>query len=147
MTSDTRLHRFSFTTAVFNVLDPIPFGLFVGAMVFDITYFNTGYPLWVKGAAWMITIGLIVAIVPQLINLALVWFSKHRVRTGGQVINFWLNVVAIVAALFNAFVHGRDAFAVMPAGMWLSVLTVLAMAIGRFLSAGDRFVNRELSHG
>jgi uncharacterized membrane protein len=139
--------RFSITAAIFNVLDPIPFGLFVGTLVFDVVYFRTGYNLWVKGAAWLVSLGLVIAIVPQLINLALVWFSKRHVRSGGQVINFWLNVVAIIAALFNAFVHSRDAYAVMPDGMWLSVITVLAMAIGRFLLAGDRVEFKEVANG
>lgn len=147
MRTDTAGPRFSITAAIFNVLDPIPFGLFVGTLVFDVIYFRTGYNLWVKGAAWLVSLGLVVAIVPQLINLALVWFSKRRVRSGGQVINFWLNVVAIIAALFNAFVHSRDAYAAMPEGMWLSVITVLAMAIGRFLSAGDRVVYKEFNNG
>lgn len=139
--------RFSFSAAIFNLLDPIPFGMFVGGLIFDVIYFKTGYMLWVKGAAWLISIGLVFAIIPQLINLAVVWFSKHRVRSGGQVINFWLNVVAIIAALFNAFVHSRDAFAVMPDGMWLSVLTVLAMGLGRLMVAGERVVYTEVNHG
>lgn len=147
MRTDTAGPRFSITAAIFDVLDPIPFGLFFGTLVFDVVYYRTGYNLWVKGAAWLVSLGLVVAIVPQLINLALVWFSKRRVRSGGQVINFWLNVVAIVAALFNAFVHSRDAYATMPDGMWLSVITVLAMAIGRFLSAGDRVVYKGLNNG
>ena len=150
MRAGTAAPRFSITAAIFNVLDPIPFGLFVGTLVFDIIYFKTGYNLWVKGAAWLVSLGLVVAIVPQLINLALVWFSRRRVRSSGQVINFWLNVAAIVAALFNAFVHSRDAYAVMPGGLWLSVITVLAMAIGRFLLAGDPVVYteyKELNHG
>lgn len=139
--------RFSISTAIYNLLDPIPFGMFVGALIFDVIYFKTGYMLWVKGASWLVSIGLVFAIIPQLINLALVWFSKRRVRSGGQVFNFWLNVVAIVAALFNAFVHSRDAFGVMPAGMWLSVLTVAAMGLGRLMLAGDHLVLKEVSHG
>ena len=146
MRTNTAEPRFSFTAAIFNVLDPIPFGLFVGTLVFDVIYFRTGYNLWVKGAAWLVSLGLVVAIVPQLINLALVWFSRRHVRSSGQVINFWLNVVAIIAALFNAFVHSRDAYAAMPDGMWLSVITVMAMAIGRFLLAGDRVVSKEVTN-
>jgi uncharacterized membrane protein len=147
MRTDHSVSRFSLTAAIFNVLDPIPFGLFVGTLIFDVIYFKTGYMLWVKGAAWLVSIGLVIAIIPQLINLALVWLSKRRVRSSGQVLNFWLNVVAIIAALINAFVHSRDAYAVMPTGLWLSVITVLAMAIGRMLLAGDRVVYTEVSHG
>lgn len=139
--------RFSLTSAIFNLLDPIPFGFFVGALIFDVIYAQTGYVLWVKSAAWLVTLGLVFAIVPQLINLGFVWFSKRHVRSSGQVLNFWLNVVGIVAALINAFVHSRDAYAVMPAGVWLSVVTVLALAVGRIILTGDRVVYKELSHG
>lgn len=147
MKTETHTSRFSITSAIFDVLDPIPFGFFVGALIFDILYFNTYTVLWVKAAAWLISIGLVFAIIPQLINLGRTWFGKRRIRTRNLAINFWLQVIAIVAALFNAFVHSRDAYATMPAGVWLSVLTVLAMVIGRIVLAGDYVVYKEVSHG
>jgi len=139
--------RFSILSAIFDVLDPIPFGFFVGALIFDILYANTYTILWVKAAAWLISIGLVFAIIPQLINLGRTWFGKQRVRTRNLALNFWLNVVAIVAALLNAFVHSRDAYGTMPAGVWLSVLTVLAMVLGRILLAGDTVTYKEYNHG
>ena len=139
--------RFSILSAIFDVLDPIPFGFFVAALIFDILYANTYTILWVKAAAWLISIGLVFAIIPQLINLGRTWFGKQRVRTRNLALNFWLNVVAIVAALLNAFVHSRDAYATMPAGVWLSVLTVLAMVLGRILLAGDSVTFKEFNHG
>lgn len=148
MKTETHTSRFSITSAIFDVLDPIPFGFFVGALIFDILYFNTYTVLWVKAAAWLISIGLVFAIIPQLINLGRTWFGKRRIRTPNLAINFWLQVVAIVAALFNAFVHSRDAYATMPAGVWLSVLTVLALVIGRIVLATDYVVYKEeVSHG
>jgi uncharacterized membrane protein len=147
MHAQTQASRFSITSAIFNVLDPIPFGFFVGALIFDILYANTFTILWVKAAAWLISIGLVFAIIPQLINLGRTWFGKRRVRTRNLALNFWLQVVAIVAALFNAFVHSRDAYATMPAGVWLSVLTVLAMAIGRIVLAADTVTYTEVRHG
>jgi uncharacterized membrane protein len=147
MRADLQPSRFSITSAIFNVLDPIPFGFFVAVMIFDIIYAKTANVLWVKGAAWLVTLGLLFAIIPQLINLAVVWFGKRRVRSGAQVINFWLNVVAIVAALINAFVHSRDAYAAMPTGVWLAVVTVLAMAVGRIVLAGDTIIYKDVHHG
>jgi uncharacterized membrane protein len=147
MKTETHTSRFSITSAIFDVLDPIPFGFFVGALIFDILYSNTYTVLWVKAAAWLISIGLLFAIIPQLINLGRTWFGKRRIRTRNLAINFWLQVIAIVAALFNAFVHSRDAYATMPAGVWLSVLTVLAMVIGRIVLAADYVVYKEVSHG
>lgn len=147
MRAEHHTSRFSLTSAIFNVLDPIPFGFFVAGLIFDVIYFKTANVMWVKGAAWLISIGLVIAILPQLINLAVVWFGKRRVRSRHQVLNFWLNVVAIVAALINAFVHSRDAYAVMPTGMLLSVVTVVAMALGRIILVGDKVIYKELNHG
>lgn len=149
MSSEHKASRFSLASAIFNVLDPIPFGFFVGVLIFDVIYARTANVLWVKSAAWLVSIGLVFAIVPQLINLYRVWFKPHRARSAGLAVNFWLNVVAIVAALVNAFVHSRDAYAVMPAGVWLSVVTVVAMAVGRIVLAGNSvsFNVKEGSHG
>ena len=50
----------------------------------------------------------------------------------------------MVAAIANAFVHSRDAYAVVPAGQWLSVLTVLLIAVARIVLAMRR---GGLAHG
>lgn len=142
-----RSSRFSITSAIFNLLDPIPFGFFVGVLIFDIIYIKTGNVFWMKHAAWLVTLGLVFAIIPQLINLAMVWFKKDRVRSTGVVVNFWLNVVAIIAALINAFVHSRDAYATMPDGAWLALVTVLAMGIGRIILGGEKIIYKEVRHG
>jgi uncharacterized membrane protein len=138
MTVETNAPRFSVTSAVFNLLDPIPFGFFVGALIFDVIYSNTANVFWMKSAAWLVSIGLVFAILPQLINLGRVWFGKNRVRVRGEKANFWLNVIGIVTALINAFVHSRDAYGVMPAALWLSIATVLAMGLGRVILAGEK---------
>jgi uncharacterized membrane protein len=147
MKTENNSSRFSVTSAIFDLLDPIPFGFFVATLIFDIIYAKTANVLWLKAAAWLVSMGLVFAIVPQLINLGRTWFGKHRVRSRGMTINFWLNVVAIVAALFNAFVHSRDAYAVMPGAVWLSILTVLAMGLGRIILAGNKVTFKEFSHG
>jgi hypothetical protein len=72
---------------------------------------------------------------------------KNRVRSRGQLINFWLNVAGIIAALVNAFVHSRDAYGVIPDAVWLSVATVLALGIGRIVLAGENVIYKEFSHG
>jgi uncharacterized membrane protein len=146
MSAQPHAARLSAMSAIFNVLDPIQYGFFVATLVFDVIYFNTAIILWVKGAAWLVTLGLLFAIVPQLINLAAVWFSKRVVRSRARVIDFWLNLVAILAAIVNAFVHSRDAYAVMPDGVWLSVVTVLAMAIGKIVLSGERTIFRGVRH-
>lgn len=127
---------------VFGLLDPIPFGCFVAALIFDITYARTAVIIWDKGAAWLIVFGLLFAVVPRLIDLVRVWIRPlHRV-TGAEKLDFWLHLLAIVAAIFNAFVHSRDAYATMPAGLWLSACTVLLMSVGQVVRATDRAARR-----
>ncbi|MGN6480790.1 hypothetical protein [Luteibacter sp.] len=138
--------RSAVANAIYGLLNPIPFGFFVAAMIFDIIYAKTGTILWVKAAAWLITLGLLLAIIPRLVNLAQVWITSRRFSTGADHVDFWLNFVAIVAAILNAFVHSRDAYAMMPAGMWLSVLTVLLIAIGHVIIAVRYSTDRGYNH-
>ena len=121
--------------AVYAVLNPIPFGCFAAALVFDVVYARSTEMMWTKGAVWLITFGLLAAIVPRLINLAQVWITSRHMATSTDHLDFWLNAAAIVTAIFNAFVHSRDAYAVVPAGQWLSLLTVVLIAIGHVISA------------
>jgi uncharacterized membrane protein len=131
-------HRSVIANAIYGVLNPIPFGCFVAALIFDILYLRTAVIQWDKGAAWLIAIGLLFAIIPRLVSLAQVWItSRHSVLRADK-IDFWLNLVAVVAAIFNAFVHSRDAYASMPTGAWLSAFTVILLAIGRISVAVQR---------
>ncbi|MGJ8513272.1 hypothetical protein R84981_001024 [Carnimonas sp. R-84981] len=115
---------------LFSLLDPIPYGAFVAALIFDAIYYNTAEIMYVKGAAWLLVFGLLAAIIPRLINLFLTWMPRYG-ASGGVRFDFTFTALAIIAAIFNAFVHSRDAFATMPTGLWLSVLTVALLVIGR----------------
>ncbi len=132
--------------AIYGLLNPIPFGFFVAGMIFDIVYDRSGEILWMKGAAWLIAIGLIFAIIPRVVNLVQVWITSRRSALGGDRLDFWLNLLAIIVATINAFVHSRDAYAVMPAGVWLSVLTVLLLAIGHIVIAVQQSAPGNLVH-
>jgi uncharacterized membrane protein len=131
--------------AIYGMLNPLPFGFFVAALIFDITYFRSGDILWDKGAAWLISIGLVIAIIPRLINLTHVWITFRAWATRNDRWDFWLNLVAIVIAIFNAFVHTRDAYASMPLGVWLSGLTVVLLLISH-ASVGVRVARQGVGH-
>ena len=124
--------------SIYGLLNPIPFGCFVAALIFDIIYSKTGVILWDKGAAWLIVFGLLFAVVPRLVNLTQVWFTSRRTATRTDKLDFWLNLLAIVVAIVNAFVHSRDAYAVVPTGLWLSVCTVVFLSIGNIIVAVGR---------
>jgi uncharacterized membrane protein len=124
--------------SIYGLLNPIPFGCFVAALIFDIIYSETAVMLWDKGAAWLIVFGLLFAVVPRLVNLTQVWVTSRRTATRADKIDFWLNLFAIVVAIVNAFVHSRDAYAVVPAGLALSVCTVILLSIGNVVVAVER---------
>lgn len=129
--------------AVFDLLNPLPYGFFVAALIFDAIYADSGEILWDKAAAWLIAIGLLFAVVPRLINLVHVWVTGGRPRPAGAVASFWLNLLAIAAAIVNAFVHSRDAYGSMPDGLWLSIATVVLLAVAHLLRTVHLFTARE----
>ncbi len=128
-------HRSVVANAIYGLLNPIPFGFFVAALVFDVLYARTAEMPWDKGAAWLITFGLLFALVPRLVNLVQVWITDRQTATRTDTLDFWLNLLAIVAAIVNAFVHSRDAYAAVPASVWLSACTVILLSIGHILMA------------
>jgi uncharacterized membrane protein len=131
--------------SLYALLNPIPFGCFVAALIFDIVYAKSAEILWDKGAAWLIVLGLLFAVVPRLVNLAQVWITSRRTATRALKLDFWLNLCAIVIAIVNALVHSRDAYAVVPAGLWLSVCTVVLLSIGRIMVAVERIGTGDIS--
>jgi uncharacterized membrane protein len=102
--------------------------------------------MWGKSAGWLIVMGLLIAIVPRLINLVQVWITSRRISTRADQLDFLLHLLAIVAAIFNAFVHSRDAYAIVPAGVWLSVCTVVLLAIAHIVIAVQYSAAGDLVH-
>ena len=112
------------------MLVPIPIACFVGTLITDIAYAETANMQWANMSAWMLTVGLVVAlfaVIAGLIDFA----GDRRIRDLRAV---WIhaggNAVALVLAIFNAFIHSRDAYtSVVPGGLILSALTVLILLV------------------
>ena len=101
--------------------------LFLGAMLSDIAYYNSYQIQWSNFAAWLIAGGLVfcgLALLFALVNLV-----RARQKAGRPTLYFVLLLVTWALGLVNAFEHAKDAWAVMPSGLVLSVIvTVLAVA-------------------
>jgi uncharacterized membrane protein len=100
--------------------------LFLGALLSDIAYSKSYQIQWSNFAAWLIAGGLLfcgLALVFALINLVR---AEHK--GGRPVVYFLLLLVTWVLGLVNAFEHAKDAWAVMPTGLVLSVI-VTALAL------------------
>jgi uncharacterized membrane protein len=139
-------HRSVVAKAIFGLLNPIPFGLFVAALIFDLVYVGSAVVLWAKGAAWLIAIGLLFAVIPRLINLVQIWITAKRTARRSDKLAFWLDLLAIASAIVNAFVHSRDAYAMVPASVWLSACTVVLLSISHIVVAVQHATSRDLVH-
>ena len=146
MSSRIAPRRSVVANTIYGVLNPVPSGFFVAALIFDITYARSAEVMWGKSAAWLIVFGLLFAVIPRLINLVQVWITGRRYSTRADKLDFWLNLFAIVTAIFNAFVHSRDAYAVVPTGVWLSACTVILLSIGHIMMAVHSSAAKEFSH-
>lgn len=100
--------------------------LFLGALLSDVAYAQTFQIQWSNFAAWLIAGGELfcgLALLFSLVNLV------RAERKGGRpTLYFLVLLVTWVLGLINAFEHAKDAWAVMPSGLILSVVvTVLAL--------------------
>jgi len=99
--------------------------LFLGALLSDIAYYQSYQIQWSNFASWLIAgaelfCGL--ALLCVLVNLV-----RAPRKAGRPVLYVVLLLLTFVLGLINAFQHAKDAWAVMPSGLVLSVIvTVLA---------------------
>ena len=110
---------------------------FLGVVMSDVAYRNSHEIQWSNFSSWLIAGGLVFGGIALACALAGWLRGEHRdPRAGLEVL---LLLATWVLGLFNAFVHARDAWAVMPTGFVLSVIVgVLACAAAWLGFAGLR---------
>ncbi|WP_414148877.1 DUF2231 domain-containing protein [Erwinia sp. BNK-24-b] len=139
MTSQATSRHSTFAVAIYSLLHPVPLGFFVAGWIFDLIYVSSTEILWTRAASWLISIGLVIAILPRLINLVQVWVGVSYPQGSAVKVHFWAYLLAMVLEIFNAFIHSRDAYAVVPAGVILSTLAVILMLFANVqLAVRDR---------
>lgn len=127
MTSLRSPRNSALAVGIVALLDPLPIGFFTAAWIFDIIYIYSTEIAWTQAASWLIVFGLFIAIIPRIINLVQVWVGTSYPQGSPVKVHFWASALAIILSIFNAFIHSRDAFAVVPAGVILSTLVVLLL--------------------
>lgn len=96
--------------------------LFLGALLADYAYWRTYEIQWANFAAWLLVGAMVITSVALLCALI---GSFSRPRRLGYLL---MLVLTWVAGFINALHHARDAWAIMPGALVLSVLvTVLAL--------------------
>lgn len=103
------------------------FPLFLGGLLSDIAYYNTYLIQWSNFASWLIAGGMVfcgLALLFALVNLL-----RAHPKSGRPTVYFLLLLITWAVGWINSFQHAKDAWAVMPSGLTLSViLTLLSLA-------------------
>jgi uncharacterized membrane protein len=112
------------------MLVPIPIACFVATLFTDIVYWRTAAMQWANMSAWLLVVGLIVAVFAAAAGL-IDFCGDRRIR---QLRSAWVhalgNVTALILSIFNAFIHTRDAYtSVVPTGLILSAIVVLILLV------------------
>jgi uncharacterized membrane protein len=116
--------------AIHRLLASFPIACFTLALATDIAYWRTSNLMWLEFSAWLLLAGITVGVAAALYNA--VYFP---VRYGFRAVRFaWPSIVGTLVVLLLAFVnnlvHTADGWtAVVPWGLTLSALTVLAMLV------------------
>lgn len=120
------------TTRSPKLLHPIFGGpsaaLLMAALFTDYMYYSTALMQWANFSAWLITGGLVIALVAAIFLLIDIGLG----HTGPLLpLEFGVLVVAALLSILNAFVHSRDAWtSVVPTGLTLSaIVAVLLFAL------------------
>jgi uncharacterized membrane protein len=120
--SDDRIHQ-PRLHPIHGVLLAGTLVLFFIGLLSDLAYASSYQIQWSNFASWLIAAGLLFG------GLALLWAIINLIRAAehsrplllytGLLLALW------VLGFFNALIHARDAWAIMPVGLILSVIGVL----------------------
>ena len=116
------------------MLVPFPIVCFIGALCTDIAYARSADVQWANFSAWLLAAGVVMGVLAALAGL-IDFAANPRIRAKRAAWPHALgNVVAMLLALLNNFVHSRDGWTgVVPTGLILSLLTVLVLLVTGWL--------------
>jgi uncharacterized membrane protein len=116
------------------MLVPIPIVCFVGALVTDIAYAVTAEMMYADFSAWLLVVGIVFGVLAAIAGLIDFLGSRLIRRQNPAWPHLIGNFVVLVLAFFNNMIHTRDAWtSVMPAGLILSIVTVLILPVTGWL--------------
>jgi uncharacterized membrane protein len=131
------------THPIHPMLVSFPIACFVGTLLTDLAYWKTAEMMWADFSAWLLFFGLIMGCLAAIAGF-IDFVSNRRVRALAPA---WFhmigNVVVLLLALFNSFVHSRDAWtSVVPSGLILSALTVVVLLFTGWMGGSMVFRHR-----
>ncbi|WP_419308199.1 DUF2231 domain-containing protein [Chromohalobacter israelensis] len=113
------------------------FPLFLGAALSDYAYASTYHIQWSHFASWLNAGGLVFCGLALI--CALIGIFRSAGHLGLSVVYFLLLLVTWGLGVVNALVHARDAWAMMPTGLTLSIV----IAVLSFIAVWIGFISRK----
>lgn len=104
---------------------------FLGATLGDIAYAKSYEVQWINFASWLIVGGLVFAVAALACGFAAL--LRPPWRSAGALAGFLVLLACCVLGVIDAFVHARDAWASMPAGLTLSVVVLVLAGIAAWI--------------
>jgi uncharacterized membrane protein len=110
------------------ILITLPIGLFVGVLLFDIVFWQTGNDAFATGALWLLGAGIIAAALAAVTGL-IDFLGDGRIRALSDAWQHAIgNVIMVLIQLFSFYQRYRyGTSAVVPMGLVLSLIAVLIM--------------------
>lgn len=105
--------------------------LFLGALLSDLAYASSYQVQWTNFAAWLVAGGLLTG--GLALVFAVVGLLRSARRGGAYLVYCLLLLATWVLGFINALVHAKDAWASMPAGLVLSVVTVVLACVATWM--------------
>jgi uncharacterized membrane protein len=106
--------------------------LLAGALLTDIAYWKSHEIQWTHFSSWLIAGGLVVLAIALV--AAIVPLFRADARTGSRVLYFLLVLATWVLGFINALVHAKDAWAVMPEGLVLSIIVAALACTAKWIA-------------
>lgn len=106
--------------------------LFLGALLSDYAYSTSFEVQWSNFASWLVAGGMVFL----GITLACALFDLFRAqrRGGRSFVYFGLLLATFVLGFINSLVHARDAWAVMPSGLVLSLVVAVLVVVATWMA-------------
>ncbi len=105
--------------------------LFIGGLLTDLAYYNSYHIQWSNFASWLIAGALVVSGLALL--CALIGLCRSDRRQGTGLIYFLVLLGGWILGFINALIHAKDAWAIMPTALVLSVIVTLLMLVATWL--------------
>jgi uncharacterized membrane protein len=92
------------------MLVPIPIACFLGVLLTDLTYWWSAEMMWANFSAWLVSVGVIFGYLAAIFGL-IDFLGSRSIRAQKPAWPHAIgNVVLLILATLNMFVHSRDAW-------------------------------------